>query len=136
MINLATLTGSIITALGHEMAGQFSNDDALAAHVAAAGEAVGELVWRMPLGEGYREALNSDIADIRNCATGTLQPDASHAATFLSEFVGTTPWVHLDIAGMDSRDDADDSQAKGATGFGVRLLDRLVAQRFEDPHRA
>ncbi len=136
VIDLATLTGSIVTALGHEMAGLFGNDAALAAHVAAAGEAVGELVWRMPMGVGYAEALKSEIADLRNCATGRLQPDACHAATFLSEFVGDTPWVHLDIAGMESREKADDTAAAGATGFGVRLLDRLVSMRFEDPHRA
>jgi leucyl aminopeptidase len=64
-----------------------------------------------------------------------MQPDACHAAAFLREFVGDTPWLHLDIAGVESRDDADAVHAKGATGFGVRLLDRLVADRFEDPHR-
>ncbi len=136
VIDLATLTGSIVVGLGHEMGGLFSNDDALAAYVAAAGEATGELVWRMPLGAGYREALNSDIADIANCAKGRYQPDASHAATFLSEFVGEAAWVHLDIAGVEAREAADDRHAAGATGFGVRLLDRLVSQRFEDPHRA
>lgn len=136
IIDLATLTGSIVTALGHHMAGLFTNDAALAAHVAAAGEAVGEHVWRMPIGEGHRRALDSDIADIRNCATGRLQPDACHAAAFLRTFVDDTPWVHLDIAGMELHETADDAQAAGATGFGARLLDRLVAMRFEDPHRA
>jgi leucyl aminopeptidase len=136
VIDLATLTGSIVTALGHQMAGLFGNDPALSAHVSAAGEAVGEPVWQMPHGGGYREALDSDIADLRNCATGRLQPDACHAASFLSEFVGTTPWVHLDIAGVESHETADDAQSQGATGFGVRLLDRLIANRFEDPHRA
>ena len=136
VIDLATLTGSIVVALGHEMAGLFGNDPALAAHVAAAGEVVGELVWRMPMAAGYREALASDIADLMNCARGKGQPDACQAAAFLGEFVGETPWVHLDIAGVESHETADDAQAAGATGFGVRLLDRLVAARFEDPHRA
>ncbi len=136
MIDLATLTGSIITALGHQMAGLFATDDALAAQIAAAGEAVGELVWRMPLGGGYDEALKSDIADLRNCATGRFQPDACHGASFLAHFTAGVPWAHLDIAGMDSQAEASDSHAKGASGYGVRLLDRLVARRFEDPHRA
>jgi leucyl aminopeptidase len=136
IIDLATLTGSIVTALGHEMAGMFTNEPALAAHVAAAGEAVGELVWRMPIGNSHRKDLNSDIADIRNCKPGRMQPDACHAAAFLREFVGDVPWVHLDIAAMESAEKADDRHPAGAIGFGVRLLDRLVATRFEDPHRA
>ncbi len=135
VIDLATLTGSIVTALGHERAGCFDNDAALAAAAAAAGAAVGEPVWRMPVSESDRRALDSDIADIKHCVDGRLQPDACHAAAFLREFVGETPWVHLDIAGVESREDADDSHAKGPTGFGVRLLDRLIADRFEDPHR-
>lgn len=136
LIDLATLTGSTITALGHEMAGMFTNDPALAAHTAAAGRQVGELVWRMPISEAHRSDLDSDIADLRHCTAGRLQPDACHAAAFLREFAHDCPWVHLDIAGMDSREMADDRHAAGATGFGVRLLDRLVAQHFEDPHRA
>lgn len=136
IIDLATLTGSIVTALGHHMAGMFTNDPALAAHVAAAGEAVGELVWRMPIGESHREDVESDIADLRNCKPGRMQPDACQAAAFLREFVDDTPWVHLDIAAMDTAEQATDQHAMGATGFGVRLLDRLIAQRFEDPHRA
>ncbi len=136
IIDLATLTGSIVTALGHHMAGLFTNNAALAADVAAAGEAVGELVWRMPIGDTHREDVASDIADLRNCKPGRMQPDACQAAAFLREFVDDTPWVHLDIAAMDTAEDATDQQAIGATGFGVRLLDRLIAQRFEDPHRA
>jgi leucyl aminopeptidase len=136
VIDLATLTGSIVIALGHRMAGLFGNDPALAAHIAAAGEMTDELVWRMPMAEGYRKALDSDIADIANCAKGRYQPDACHAAAFLAEFAGDAPWAHLDIAGVESCETADDQHAAGATGFGVRLLDRLVATRFEDPHRA
>jgi len=135
MIDLATLTGSIVTALGHEMAGCFDNDPALAASAASAGAMVGEFLWRMPIGQSHRRALDSDIADIKHCVDGRGQPDACQAAAFLREFVGETPWLHLDIAGMESRAEADDRHAKGATGFGVRLLDRLIADRFEDPHR-
>jgi leucyl aminopeptidase len=135
IVDLATLTGSIVTALGHEMAGLFDNDPALAAQVAAAGGAVGEPVWRMPIGASHREDLRSDIADIRHCVPGRGQPDACHAAAFLEGFAQGVPWVHLDIAGMESRPDASDRHAAGATGFGVRLLDRLMAQSFEDPHR-
>jgi leucyl aminopeptidase len=135
IIDLATLTGSIVTALGHEMAGCYDNDPALAAATAAAGGKVGEQIWRMPISESDLRALDSDIADIKHCVDGRGQPDANHAAAFLRSFVGTTPWVHLDIAGVENRADADALHAKGATGFGVRLLDRLMADRFEDPHR-
>jgi len=135
LVDLATLTGSIITALGHQMAGLFDNDPAFATEVVAAGAAVGEPAWRMPIGASHREDLTSDIADIRQCVMGRLQPDASQAAAFLGEFAGPTPWVHLDIAGMETRAEATDRYAAGPSGYGVRLLDRLVAQRFENPHR-
>lgn len=128
-IDLATLTGSIVTALGCEMAGLFTADDGLAAEVIAAGASVGEAVWRMPLAEGYRSVLESDIADVRQCSDGTRQPDACHAAVFLQGFVGGMPWVHLDIAGVEAHDEADDRVAVGPTGWGVRLLDRFVAAR-------
>jgi len=72
---------------------------------------------------------------VRQCSLAPQVPDAMHAAAFLRRFVGDTPWVHLDIAGTEIRDAATDRFALGATGFGVRLLDRLMAQRFEDPHR-
>ncbi len=134
-IDLATLTGSIVTALGHEMAGMFvgsfPGEDAMASHVAAAGSAVGERAWRMPLATGYREVLESEIADVRQCSEGSRQPDACHAAAFLSEFAGKMPWVHLDIAGVEAHATADDRHAAGPTGWGARLLDRLVADRFE-----
>jgi leucyl aminopeptidase len=136
IIDLATLTGSIVTALGHEMAGLFSNDPALAAHVAAAGADVGEPAWAMPISEAHRADLDSDIADLKHCVAERLQPDACHASAFLREFVEDVPWVHLDIAGVEAREHACDRHAAGPTGYGVRLLDRLVALRFEDPHRA
>jgi leucyl aminopeptidase len=131
IVDLATLTGSIITALGHHRAGLFDNDAGLAEAVSVAGELVGEKVWRMPIGERHREDLRSEIADLRHCATGRLQPDACQAAAFLREFVGETPWAHLDIAGVESRETADDRYPAGASGFGVRLLDRLTRLRFE-----
>lgn len=135
IIDLATLTGSVVTALGHHMAGVFSNDDTLAAAVSAAGAAVGERLWHLPIDESHRRALDSDIADLRHCSPERGQPDACHAAAFLREFVGDVPWAHLDIAGVENVAEADDRYAAGATGFGVRLLDRLVRDRFEDPGR-
>ena len=136
IIDLATLTGSVVTALGHHRAGLFSNNDSLAATVAAAGAAVGEPVWRLPIDDSHRAALRSEIADIRHCSPERGQPDASQAAAFLETFVNDSPWVHLDIAGVESRDHASPLHPAGASGFGVRLLDRLIEKRFEDPHRA
>jgi leucyl aminopeptidase len=132
MIDLATLTGSIVVALGHHRAGLFASDGALAAQLAAAGEAVDEKLWPMPLQEAYAEALTSDIADVKNCLAERFQPDACHAAAFLKRFVGDTPWAHLDIAGVELRHEADALGPEGASGFGVRLLDRLVSLRFEE----
>ncbi len=132
IIDLATLTGSIVAALGHERAGLFANDDGLAGAIGQAGTAVGEAVWRMPLAESHRRALDSDVADIKHCVDGRGHPDACQAAAFLQAFVPeTTNWAHLDIAGVESCAEATPRTAKGATGFGVRLLDRLVAERFE-----
>ncbi len=133
VIDLATLTGSIVTALGHDRAGLFATDDVLAAHIASAGAAVDERAWRMPLSEAYRDALLSDIADTRQCSEGRLQPDACHAALFLRGFVGDTPWAHLDIAGVESHEKAAPRHPAGPTGWGARLLDRLVQDRFETP---
>jgi leucyl aminopeptidase len=138
VIDLATLTGSIVTALGHHRAGIFGTDAALMAAAAAAGEAVGEPLWPMPIGARHREDLHSDIADLKQCAPagsgawgGRFLPDACHAAAFLRDFVGATPWAHLDIAGVDTAEEAHALGPAGPTGFGARLLDRLVAQRFE-----
>jgi len=142
MLDLATLTGSIVTALGHHRAGLFGNDAPLMAAVAAAGEEVGERLWPMPIGARHREDLGSDIADLKQCAPsgsgawgGRLLPDACHAAAFLREFAGDTPWAHLDIAGVEARQEDDALGPKGASGFGARLLDRLVELRFESPDR-
>lgn len=140
VIDLATLTGAVVSALGSHRAGLFGNDAALMAELAAVGEAVGERLWPLPIGAQHRADLDSDIADLRQCVpsgkgegwAGRFTPDASHAAAFLREFVGTTPWAHLDIAGVDTQESAHALGPAGATGFGVRLLDRLVAQHFED----
>jgi leucyl aminopeptidase len=138
LLDLATLTGSVVTALGHHRAGIFTNDPPLATVVTAAGEVVGERLWPLPIGERHREDLKSDIADIKQCMPGGKgpQPDASHAAAFLREFVGGVPWAHLDIAGVETAEHTEGLAAKGMpTGFGARLLDALVERHFEDPHR-
>lgn len=133
IIDLATLTYAVGVALGHEMAGVYGNDALLNAHLGAAGALVGDRVWPMPVTEGQREALASDIADIKQCLTGRLVPDASLAAAFLRAFVGDTPWAHIDIGAVDAREEAEGRYPAGPTGFGVRLLDQLVATRYEDP---
>jgi leucyl aminopeptidase len=143
LIDLATLTGSVVTALGNHRAGLFGNDAALGAAIAAAGEAVGERLWPLPIGASHRADLESAIADLKQCAPsgsgawgGRLLPDASHAAAFLREFVGRLPWAHLDIAGVATAEGEAALAAPGQpTGFGARLLDALVARHFEDPHR-
>ncbi len=130
MVDLATLTGAIIIALGNEHAGLFASDDALAESITAAGRAVGEPVWRLPLGDAYDKQLKSEIADMKN--VGGREAGSITAAQFLKRFVGEVPWAHLDIAGMAWSKKDSATCAKGATAFGVRLLDRLVADRFED----
>lgn len=129
-VNLATLTGAVIVSLGHEHAGLFCNDDTLAARLLAAGQATGELVWRMPLAEAYDKLINSDIADMKNI--GGRPGGAIIGAQFIQRFV-RGPWAHLDIAGTawSSKDTA--TIPKGATAFGLRLLDRLVADHYEAP---
>ena len=130
VLDAATLTGSIVVALGHHLAGLFGNDDTLRDAAMAAGRAVGEPLWPMPIGARHREDLNSDIADLLQCAQGRGQPDACHAAAFLREFVGDTPWAHLDIAGMDLAEDDHPLAAKGMpTGFGARLFAALITAR-------
>src|SRR6201999_91652 len=126
MVNLATLTGAIIVALGTEYAGLFANSDQLADRLIAAGTAVGEGLWRMPLGDSYDRQIDSDAADVKNIA-GSRDAGSVIAAVFLQRFVNGLPWAHLDIAGMawSKRDSA--TVPKGATGYGIRLLDRLVA---------
>ncbi len=130
MVDLATLTGAIIICLGDEKAGLFSNNDELSNALSAAGDKVAEKVWRMPLGEEYDKLLKSDAADMKNISAGRGAGSIT-AAQFLQRFVGDTPWAHLDIAGVTwSKKDAP-TVPKGGTGFGVRLLDRLVADFYE-----
>jgi leucyl aminopeptidase len=129
MVNLATLTGAIIVALGQEHGGMFSNDEDLAQKLTSAGLATGEKLWRMPLGDAYDKAIKSDIADMKNI--GGRHGSAIIAAQFIQRFVNSKPWAHLDIAGMawSSKDAA--CVPKGATAYGVRLLDRLVRDHYE-----
>ncbi len=129
MVDLATLTGAIIIALGHEHAGMFANDDQLAEQIAAAGKATGEACWRMPLGDAYDKQIKSDIADMKN--VGGRPGGSITAAHFIQRFVKDRPWVHLDIAGTAWATKDHPIVPKGATGFGVRLLDRLVADNYE-----
>jgi len=134
MIDLATLTGAIVVALGHENAGLFCNDDALSEQLIAAGRQTGEAVWRMPLGRAYDKLLDSDIADVKNIS-GSRAGGAVTAAQFLQRFVDTKkahlPWAHLDIAGVAWASKDNGVTPKGATAFGVRLLDRLVTEHYE-----
>ncbi len=130
MINLATLTGAILVALGQHQAGLFSNDEKLSASLVAAGAAVGERLWPMPLGDEYDKEIESDIADVKNIA-GSRWGGSIVAAQFLQRFVNKVPWAHLDIAGVAWSDKVKPTVPKGGTGFGVRLLDRLVADNYE-----
>ena len=129
MIDLATLTGAMVITLGHEIGGFFSNDDTLAQQLHAAGEASGEKLWRMPLGEAYDKQLKSDIADMKH--VGGRPGGAITAAQFIQRFVNGKPWAHLDIAGMAWSSKDAPTVPKGATAYGVRLLDKLVADNFE-----
>lgn len=126
LINMATLTGSIVGALNDEYAGLFSRDDRLAAAITAAGTTTGEEVWRMPLHKNYLDDMKSDIADIKNVVEGG-GPGAGLGATFVGFFVGKDlPWAHLDIAGVNWADKSGPVTPKGASGWGVRLLDELA----------
>jgi leucyl aminopeptidase len=129
MIDLATLTGAIIVALGHEHAGLFSNDDKLAERLVKAGNATGERLWRMPLGPEYDKKIDSKFADMKN--VGGRDAGAITAAQLLARFVGKTPWAHLDIAGTGMGSPQTDTNKSWASGFGVRLLDWLVAEYYE-----
>ena len=124
IVDVATLTGAMPVALGKRHAGLFSSDDALAAQLEAAAETAGEPVWRMPLVEDYRPALDSPIADLRNIGQPKLklQGGSITAALFLREFTGGRPWAHLDIAGPAFTGGDEDEKTKGGTGYGVRLL--------------
>jgi len=129
MVDLATLTGAIRTSLGLEIAGLFSNNDELAERLAAAGKAEGEDLWRMPMGDRFDRLIESPIADMKNI--GGAFGGSITAAQFIQRFVNKVPWAHLDIAGTAWAEEARGSHPKGATGFGIRLLNRLVADHYE-----
>jgi len=130
IIDLATLTGAIIVALGEEYAGLFSNNDELSKKLYDAGEKVNEKVWRLPLHKNYDKLMDSTIADIQNInysgGAGSIT-----AAQFLQRFIEKTPWAHLDIAGMAFSKKAANLNPGGATGFGVRLLNQLIEDYYE-----
>jgi len=129
MVNLATLTGAILVALGTEHAGLFSNNDELAARLTEMGLATGEKLWRMPLGEAYDKLLESKFADMKH--TGGRYAGSITAAQFLQRFVNNVPWAHLDIAGTGMSSPASDINQSWGSGWGVRLLDRLVSDHYE-----
>jgi leucyl aminopeptidase len=130
IVDLATLTGAVIVALGNVHGGLFSNNDTLAERLAAAGKATGELLWRLPLADAYDKQINSDAADMKN--VGGRNGGSITAAQFLQRFIKDTPGAHLDIAGMAWSDKDAPTVPKGATAFGVRLLERLVADHYEE----
>ncbi len=132
VIDLATLTGAIIAALGPEYAGLFSNDDKLSNRIADAGKAVGEPVWRLPMGPAYDKLIRSKIADMKNI--GGAHGGSITAAQFLQRFIeDKTPWAHLDIAGVAWQDGEHKALAPSwGTGWGVRILNELVAAHYEE----
>ncbi len=131
MVDLATLTGAIIVSLGHEYAGMFTNDDELAKQLAAAGFASGDKLWRFPMTETYDKMINSQIADMKN--VGPREAGSITAAQFLKRFVNEgVSWAHLDIAGTAWSSKDTNIWEKGATGFGVRLLERFIATYHEE----
>jgi len=130
VIDLATLTGAIIVALGDVFAGLFCNDEALAGRLIAAGEKVDEKLWRMPLHETYDKALKSDIADVKNVSSDR-SAGSSSGAMFIKRFTDDAKWAHLDIAGVTWAKKDSAVVPKGASAFGVRLLDALIAAHYE-----
>ncbi|PCI44918.1 MAG: leucyl aminopeptidase [Alphaproteobacteria bacterium] len=130
IIDLATLTGAMLVALAHEYAGIFSNNDELCQNLTKAGKEVDEPVWRMPMGKVYDKMIDSKIADMKN--VGGKYAGSITAAQFLQRFVNDVPWVHIDIAGTAWKTESSDVADRGATGYGVRLLDQLVRNNYED----
>ena len=130
IIDLATLTGAMIVSLGNEFGGLFANDDALADKLLGAGVATGDKLWRFPLSDTYNKLIDSPIADMKN--VGPRGAGSITAAQFIQRFVDEgVAWAHLDIAGMVWSDKAGPTYDKGATGYGVKLLDRVIAEHFE-----
>jgi leucyl aminopeptidase len=130
MVNLATLTGAIIIALGSEHAGLFANNETLVERLVAAGKQVGELLWRLPLADAYDKDIESDAADMKNVGSGRGAGSIT-AAQFLQRFVNKVPWAHLDIAGTTWSKKDKPTVPKGATAFGLRLLDRFLQEHYE-----
>jgi len=131
MLDLATLTGACVIALGSMATGLFGTDDRLVAHVQKAGEATGERAWPMPLWDEHRKMVASNVADVKNAAG--REASSSTAAAFLATFANDTPWVHLDIAGTGWTSKPDAIQPRGATGVGVRLLVEAL-RHWKDSH--
>lgn len=130
LVDLATLTGAMIVSLGYEYAGLFSNDDDLARQLSEAGDRSGDKLWRMPLGDAYNKLMDSPIADVKNA--GPREAGSITAACYLQRFVEDgVKWAHLDVAGMVWANKPGFLFDKGATGYGVALLDRFVADNFE-----
>ena len=130
IVDLATLTGAILVSLGHEFGGLFSPDEELVTQLLSAAEASGDKLWRMPLAEPFDRMIDSPIADMKN--VGPREGGSITAAEFIKRFIDDgVRWAHLDIAGMAWSDKAGTTHEKGATGFGVRLLDQLVADTVE-----
>ncbi|MBL8644461.1 MAG: leucyl aminopeptidase [Rhodospirillaceae bacterium] len=129
IVDLATLTGAIIQALSEHYAGLFSNNDELAEKLTKAGQAVGERLWRFPMGDEYDRDLKSLIADMKNIGGG--RAGSITAAQFLQRFIKDTPWAHLDIAGVVWNEKGTALAAPGSTGYGVRLLDKFVSENYE-----
>jgi leucyl aminopeptidase len=130
IIDLATLTGAIVITLGHEWAGLFSNDEGLTSELQKAGEESGDKLWRMPMGEPFDRLIDSPIADMKN--VGPREGGSITAAQFIQRFVENgVRWAHIDMAGTAWSDKAGSTYDKGATGYGVRLLDRYVEDVLE-----
>ena len=130
MVDLATLTGAVIVALGHYQAGLYTEDDTVAAQLSDAGKATGDLVWRMPLSKDYDSLIDSKVADMKN--TGGRWAGSVTAAQFLKRFSGETLWAHLDVAGTAFGAPNTETNRTFGTGFGVRLLERFVADFYEE----
>jgi leucyl aminopeptidase len=133
VLDIATLTGAIVVALGHTATGVMGTDDALIEDVRRAGERAGERVWPLPLWDEYRELMKSDIADVKNA--GGRPAGSISAGWFLREFVDGFPWAHLDIAGTAYTDREDTTRVKGPTGMGVRLFSEFVLSRQDSGAR-
>ena len=131
ILDFATLTGAVLVALGHRASGLMGNDEALIAEVLAAGEKTGERVWQLPMWDEYTEDIKSDVADVKNLGTERLAGTIAGGA-FLKEFVGETPWAHLDIAGTAWQDKDQPYIPSGGSGVAVRLVVQLILDRVAD----